>query len=133
MKNPQILIMSCCGAANVGQLSNRVAEELVKEGYGKAFCLAGIGAHRRGFVRSAIENDTVLIDGCSIGCGKSIFEQAEVPLKRYIVLTDLGIEKFVGAEIRPEELEKARRAVRDLCDPPLPSLPPFKTTSSCCG
>lgn len=133
MKNTQTLIMACCGAANVGQLSNLVALELVKEGYGSAFCLAGIGAHRRGFVRSAIENDTVLIDGCSIGCGKLIFEQAEVPLKKYIVLTDLGIEKSVGAKIRPEELEKAGKAVRDLCGPPLPLLPPFKTTSSCCG
>lgn len=133
MKNTQTLIMACCGAANVGQLSNRIAVELVKEGYGSAFCLAGVGAHRRGFVKSAVENDTLLIDGCSIGCGKSIFEEAEVPLKKYIVLTELGIEKSVGAEIRPEELEKARKAVRDLCGSTLPLLPPFKTTSSCCG
>jgi uncharacterized metal-binding protein len=133
MKNTQTLIMACCGAANVGQLSNQIAFELVKEGYGSAFCLAGVGAHRRGFVRSAIENDTILIDGCSIGCGKLIFEQAGVPLKKYFVLTDLGIEKSVRAEIRPEELEMARKAVLDLCDQHLPLLPPFKTTSSCCG
>lgn len=134
MKNTQTLIMACCGAANVGQLSNQIAVELVRDGYGSAFCLAGIGAHRRGFVKSATENDTVLIDGCSIGCGKLMFEQAEIPLKKYIVLTDLGIEKSVGAEIRPEEMERARKALRDLCgQAPLPLLPPFKTTSSCCG
>ena len=133
MKNTQTLIMACCGAANVGQLSNQVAVELVKEGYGSAFCLAGVGAHRRGFVRSATENETILIDGCAIGCGKLMFEQAEVPLKKYLVLKDLGIEKSVGAEIRPEDYEKARKAVRDLCNLPLPLLPPFKTTSSCCG
>jgi len=133
MKKTQMLIMACCGAANVGQLSNQLVVELVKEGYGNAFCLAGIGAHRRGFVKAATENETLLIDGCAIGCGKLMFEQAEVPLKKYLVLTDLGIEKSVGAEIRPEELEKAGKAVRDLCDSPLPLLPPFKTTSSCCG
>jgi len=134
MKNTQTLIMACCGAANVGQLSNQLAVELVREGYGSAFCLAGIGARRRGFVRSATENDMVLIDGCSIGCGKLMFEQAEVPLKKYLVLTDLGIEKSVGAEICPEDLEKARKAVRDLCgQASMPSLPTFKTTSSCCG
>ncbi len=134
MKESTTLIMACCGAANVGQLSNILAVEMVKEGYGNAFCLAGIGAHRRGFVRSATENDTILIDGCSIGCGRLMFEQAEVPLKKYLVLTDLGIEKSVGGVIESEDLEKARRALRELCGPPLPpSTPTFKTTSSCCG
>jgi uncharacterized metal-binding protein len=132
MKNTQTLIMACCGAANVGQLSNKLAIELVANGYGSAFCLAGIGAHRRGFVKAATENETVLIDGCSIGCGKLMFEQAEVPLKKYLVLTELGIEKAVGAEIHQTDLELARKAVRDLCGSPLPLLPTFKTTSSCC-
>ncbi len=96
MKNKQTLIMACCGAANVGQLSNKLARELVANGDVSAFCLAGIGAHHRGFVKAATENDTVLIDGCSIGCGKLIFESAEVPLKKYLILTELGIEKAVG-------------------------------------
>jgi len=132
MKNTKTLIMACCGAANVGQLSNQVAVELVREGYGNALCLAGIGAHRHGFVKAATENDTVLIDGCSLGCGKLMFEQAEIPLRKYIVLTDLGIEKSVGAEIRPEELEKAKKAVRDFCIPSPLSLPSFKTSSGSC-
>jgi uncharacterized metal-binding protein len=133
MKNKQTLIMACCGAANVGQLSNRLARELVENGYGSAFCLAGIGAHHRGFVKAATENDTVLIDGCSIGCGKLIFESAEVPLKKYLILTELGIEKAVGGEVPQVDLELARKAVRDLCGSPLPLLPTFKATSSSCG
>ncbi len=134
MKNSITLIMACCGAANVGQISNLLALEMVREGYGNPFCLAGIGARRRGFVRSATENDTLLIDGCSIGCGRLIFEQAEVPLKKYLVLTDLGIEKSLGGVIESEDLEKARRALRELCGSPSPqSMPTSKTTSSCCG
>ncbi|HOF05781.1 MAG TPA: putative zinc-binding protein [Syntrophales bacterium] len=134
MKNVQTLIMACCGAANVGQMSNLLAMELVREGYGSAFCLAGIGAHRRGFVKAAKENETILIDGCSIGCGKLMFEQAEVPLKKYIVLSDLGIEKTMGAEMASADLEKARRALRELCGSPSPPLlANIKTTSSCCG
>ena len=63
-----------------------------------------------------------------------MFEQAEVPLKKYLVLTELGIEKSVGGEIESEALEKARRALRELCGPPpQTSMPTIKTTSSCCG
>jgi len=134
MINFQTLIMACCGAANVGQMSNVLALELVREGYGTPFCLAGIGAHRRGFVKAARENETILIDGCSIGCGRLMFEQAEVPLKKYLVLTELGIEKSLGGEMTSTDLEKARRALRELCGPPSPpSLEAIKTTSSCCG
>ncbi|MCX7635411.1 MAG: putative zinc-binding protein [Syntrophales bacterium] len=132
MKENQTLIMACCGAANVGQMSNILAVELVREGYGNPFCLAGIGARRRGFVKAAQENDTILIDGCAIGCGKLMFAQAEVPLRKYLVLTELGIEKAVGGAITAEDLDKARQALRDLCG--APSAPaPFTTTESCCG
>ncbi len=48
-----IMILACSGGSNVGQLSNQAAVELTREGYGKMFCLAGIGAHLTGFVWSS--------------------------------------------------------------------------------
>lgn len=59
------MILACSGGSNVGQLPNHAAVELTKEGFGKMFCLAGIG-------------------GCSVGCAKAILEKAEVPLKTYL-------------------------------------------------
>ncbi len=44
------MILACAGGSNVGQLSNQAAVELTQEGFGKLFCLAGIGAHLSGFV-----------------------------------------------------------------------------------
>ena len=41
--NGNIMILACSGGSNVGQLSNRAAVELTKEGFGKMYCLAGIG------------------------------------------------------------------------------------------
>jgi uncharacterized metal-binding protein len=38
-----IMIPTCSGGSNVGQLSNQAAVELTQEGFGKMFCLAGIG------------------------------------------------------------------------------------------
>jgi uncharacterized metal-binding protein len=35
----------------------------------------------------------VVIDGCEVGCAKGVLEQAEVPLRGYLVITALGIDK----------------------------------------
>ncbi len=52
---PQVdtLILACSGGSNVGQLANQAAVELTQEGFGKLFCLAGVGAQLSGFVQSA--------------------------------------------------------------------------------
>jgi uncharacterized metal-binding protein len=49
------MILACAGGSNVGQLSNQAAVELTQEGFGKLFCLAGVGAHLSGFVKSAAQ------------------------------------------------------------------------------
>ena len=38
-----VMILACSGGSNVGHLSNQAAVELAQEGFGKMFCLAGIG------------------------------------------------------------------------------------------
>src|SRR5512134_811886 len=89
-----VVLLACSGGSNVGQLSNRAAVELTQEGVGKMFCLAGIGGQLSGFVQSAKGvPGMVVIDGCSLGCAKACLENAQVPMKSYLVLTDLGIEK----------------------------------------
>jgi uncharacterized metal-binding protein len=47
------MILACSGGSNVGQMVNRAAFELTQEGFGKMFCLAGIGGHLSEFVQSA--------------------------------------------------------------------------------
>ncbi|MCF8127296.1 MAG: putative zinc-binding protein [Deltaproteobacteria bacterium] len=109
-----VMILACSGGSNVGQLSNQAAVELTQEGYGKMFCLAGVGGHLSGFVQSAKDTpEMVAIDGCSLGCAKAILEHAEVPLKHYLVLTDLGIEKNKDFKLRKEDIEKVKTAVKE--------------------
>jgi uncharacterized metal-binding protein len=127
----RVLIMSCSGAANVGQLSNQVASELVREQFANPFCLAGIGAHRRGFVKAASEADTIIIDGCVIGCGRLILEHAEIPVTKYLVLTDLGFEKKMDADFTKEEIERVKNAVRDLWTADTPTFRPASGDGGC--
>jgi uncharacterized metal-binding protein len=108
------------GGSNVGQLSNQAAVELTQEGFGKLFCLAGIGAHLSGFVQSARDiPQIVVIDGCEVACAKDILEQAEVPVRGYLVLTELGIQKNKDLNLSREEVEKVKQAVRDLSGAPM--------------
>ncbi len=109
------MILACSGGSNVGQLSNQVAIELTQEGFGKLSCLAGVGAHLSGFVQSARDIDAlVVIDGCSMGCAKAVLEHAEVPLRGYLVITDLGIDKNKDMNLKREEIDQVKEAVRRL-------------------
>lgn len=114
----EVMILACSGGSNVGQLSNQAAVELTREGFGKMFCLAGIGGELSGFVQSARDVPRmVAIDGCSVGCAKASLEKAGVPLKSYLVLTDLGIEKNKDLSLKPEDIAKVKEAVKDALPP----------------
>ena len=115
--NGDIMILACSGASNVGQLSNRAAVELTQEGFGKMFCLAGIGGALSGFVQSAKDTPQMIaIDGCEVGCAKATLEQAEVPLKDYIVLTDMGIQKNKDFDLKHLEIQKIKEEIKKACN-----------------
>jgi uncharacterized metal-binding protein len=112
-----IMILACSGASNVGQLTNQAAVELTQEGFGKMFCLAGIGAHLSGFVQSAKDvPQMVAIDGCPVACTKAILEHAQIPVKGYVVLTEMGIEKNKEFKLKREEIEQVKAAVKAACN-----------------
>lgn len=109
------MILACAGGSNVGQLSNQAAVELTQEGFGKLFCLAGIGANLSGFVQSARDiPQLVVIDGCEMGCAKGVLERAEVPVRGYLVITDLDIQKNKNLILIREEVDQVKRAVKGL-------------------
>jgi len=126
------MILACSGGSNVGQLSNQAAVELTQEGFGKLSCLAGVGAHLSGFVQSARDiTELVVIDGCEVGCAKGVLEQAEVPLRAYLVITDLDIDKNKDMNLKRDEIDRVKQAVRDL--PSLSDSAPIGSRSGAAG
>jgi uncharacterized metal-binding protein len=108
-----LMILACAGGSNVGQLSNQAAVELTQEGFGKMFCLAGIGGQLSGFVQSARDVPLmVAIDGCQVGCARAILEQAQVPVRNYLVLTDEGIEKNKNFNLQRADIDRVKAAVK---------------------
>jgi len=131
-----IMILSCSGGSNVGQLANQAAVELTQEGFGKIYCLAGIGGRLAGFVQSAKEVDQlIVIDGCEIGCGKATLESAGVPLRSYLVVTEIGVEKNKNFKLEREEVEKVKETVKNVLKESSfsPGAPNMASGGSCCA
>ncbi len=89
-----ILIFACSGAADVGAISDRAARKLTADGEGKMYCLAGIGGHVPGILKTTEEAEKILaIDGCPLDCTKLSLEEAGFTEFEHMKVTDLGLEK----------------------------------------
>ena len=110
---PKRLIYCCSGASNVGVLSFRAAIKLAQEGFGTFSCIAGIGSSNQPMIRAAkLAGERVLIDGCPVGCGKKIMDANKVPADRYIIVTELGIDKTHGLDIEESDIETVVNAFK---------------------
>jgi uncharacterized metal-binding protein len=129
-----IMILACSGGSNVGQLANQAAVELTREGFGKMYCLAGVGGLLSGFVQSARDaTGMVAIDGCSVGCTKAILKNTNVPLRSYVVVTDLGIKKKHDFVLQEQDTRTVKEAVRKACAQSQPACSGGIVPKSCCG
>ena len=88
------LIFACSGAADVGEITDRAARKLTRDGVGRMFCTAGLGGRISGILKTTEAADGVLaIDGCPLNCVKSSLEQVGFTAFKHLQLADLGLEK----------------------------------------
>ena len=88
------LIFSCSGAADVGELADKAARKMTRDGYGRMYCLAGIGGAVGAIVDTTKAADAVLaVDGCAVGCTKKLLERAGLTGFEYMELTQMGFVK----------------------------------------
>jgi uncharacterized metal-binding protein len=107
---PVKLLYACWSAANTGYLADNAARRLSKLGIGKMTCLAAMGGGLSGFVESAkAAGGNLVFDGCSVACGKKIFENLGIPYNHY-EMTDYGVEKG-KTEINSELIAKTAFAL----------------------
>jgi uncharacterized metal-binding protein len=93
-KGGPTLIFACSGAADVGEISDRAARKMTKDGIGTMFCLAGVGGRVEPIMQKTGSASKILaIDGCSLNCVKGCLEQAGFNEFKHMRVTDLGMEK----------------------------------------
>lgn len=114
-----VLIYACSGGANVAEISDRTARELMFDGQGAMFCLAGLGADIQGMVQGARDADVnLVIDGCPMDCAKKVFDRHGLDNYTQIRVTDLGIEKVKGVRCTTEQIDaviaKAKETLAEL-------------------
>jgi uncharacterized metal-binding protein len=101
-----VLLYACSGGANVAEISDRAARELMFAGAGSMFCLAGMGANIDGMVQTARDADVnLVIDGCPMDCAKKIFDRHGIKCVQ-VKVTDLGIEKKKGVRCTKDQVDK---------------------------
>lgn len=108
-----LLFLTCSGGSNVGQISNKAAVELAKEGRGRLFCLAGIGAHLDTMILAAKERELVAIDGCPVQCATKILDHAGLEVALSVVVTELGIEKSPRLEVEAADCENVVEKIKE--------------------
>jgi uncharacterized metal-binding protein len=110
------LIFACSGAADVGEIADRAARKLTREGKGRMFCTAGLGGRIGGILKTTEAAEGVLaIDGCPLNCVKSSLEQAGFTTFQHLQLADLGLEKGKSPATEESINKVATRAAGMIC------------------
>jgi uncharacterized metal-binding protein len=111
----KVLLYACSGGANVAEISDLAARELMFAGKGTMFCLAGLGAGIPGMIQTAKDADVnLVIDGCPMDCAKKIFDKAGVTNYVQVKVTDLGIEKVKGVRCTDEQVKQVVKKVKEV-------------------
>lgn len=111
----KVLLYACSGGANVGEIADRAARELMYAGKGMVSCLAGMGGDIDGLVKAAREADmNLVIDGCPMDCAKKTFARHGVANMTHLRVTDLGIEKAKGSPCQQQHVEQVVRKATEL-------------------
>ena len=109
-----MLIFSCSGGSNVGQIANDTAKKLASQGIGGMSCLAGIGGHISGFAEETREvKKVVVIDGCPVHCARKTLEHADCPVTIHVVITELGIKKSSDFNLNEQNINKIMSAIKE--------------------
>ena len=88
------LVFPCSGAADVGEVADRAARKLSRDGAGKMFCLAGVGGRVKPIVEATGAASRILaIDGCPLDCARNTLKEAGFADFEHLRVTDLGMEK----------------------------------------
>jgi uncharacterized metal-binding protein len=100
-----VLILPCSGGSNCGQIANAAALELDRQGCGKFYCLAGIGAHVPTMVETTgAATRRLVIDGCGVACGRKALELAGLSVTGYLDVEATGIVKSHTFTLDPAQV-----------------------------
>jgi uncharacterized metal-binding protein len=88
------IVYACSGCSDAGELADRIARRLTREGTAEMSCLAGIGGRVKSLMTRAESAERILaIDGCPLNCTRHTLELAGFKNFDHLELHKLGMKK----------------------------------------
>ena len=89
-----LVVYVCGGSADVGELTDRAARQMDREGIANMSCLAGIGARDADIMFNAeYATRVLLMDGCPKACSQRTFENANLHSFVHFDMSAVGLLK----------------------------------------
>lgn len=91
---PSTVVYACSGCSDAGELADRIARRLAREGAAEMSCLAGIGGRVKPLMNKAASAQRILaVDGCPLNCTRHTLELAGFKNFDHLELHRIGIRK----------------------------------------
>jgi uncharacterized metal-binding protein len=93
-KKPTTVVYACSGCSDAGEIADRVARQLTRDGAAQMSCLAGIGGRVKSLVSMAEKAEHILVvDGCPLNCAAHTLKLAGFQKFDHLELHKIGIRK----------------------------------------
>jgi uncharacterized metal-binding protein len=88
------IVYACSGCSDAGEIADRIARQLTREGAAQMSCLAGIGGRVKSLVMKAENAEGILVvDGCPLNCAAHTLRLAGFRNFDHLELHKIGIRK----------------------------------------
>jgi uncharacterized metal-binding protein len=93
-EKPTAVVYACSGCSDAGEIADRVARQITREGAAQMSCLAGIGGRVKSLLLKAQNAEHILvIDGCPLNCAAHTLRLAGFQKFNHLELNKIGIRK----------------------------------------
>lgn len=109
-KSGPVILATCSGVCNVGQLTTQAAMHLIRRSPG-SFRWMKVEKGKR--VKAISPEDTVwAVVGCEDRCACKELDKSGVPYEKTVIATDLGIARDIKAQVRFDEIDRFAEKIR---------------------
>ena len=127
-KKPTTVVYACSGCSDAGEIADRVARQLTRDGAAQMSCLAGIGGRVKSLVMKAENAERILVvDGCPLNCAAHTLELAGFQKFDHLELHKIGIRKG-SCPVNEERIVAGVAAAKAILANEMPAGTPKKLT-----
>jgi uncharacterized metal-binding protein len=108
------IVYACSGCSDAGEIADRIARRLTREGAAQMSCLAGIGGRVRSLLLKAERAERILVvDGCPLNCAAHTLKLAGFAQFDHLELHKIGIRKG-SCPVSDEHIEAGVAAAKEI-------------------